>query len=355
MTNEVIGTISGFTRFIFYATIILLASQAWLLHSGRAGMKVVRETVYIGISAILASVFYYALYVRQPGTLEQVSLVSLYLWFPLIYLFISLAYEERGVLVRSGLLYLLAICVTLPHAISTMGSTNPFDGFQSLGQFYISSAAFIAILYFFSRMKVRLRETQAVAEQMSVLAQTDSLTNIPNRRALEVLLEQEIERTSRYGLPLSLITFDLDYFKQLNDTLGHDAGDEVLVEVARLVEPCLRASDRFGRWGGEEFTMVTTETSFEAARQLADRVRKAIESHEFEQGYRLSASFGVAAYRPGDSAITLFKKTDVALYRAKALGRNRVETEGLEAEAVSAEPAEHESAKQPRESNSPSR
>lgn len=298
----------------------------------------VRETVYISISAILASVFFYALYVQQPGTLEQVSLVSLYLWFPLVYLFISLAYEEQGVLVRSGLLYLLAICVTLPHAISTMGSTNPFNGFQSLGQFYISSAAFIAILYFFSRMKVRLRETQAVAEQMSVLAQTDALTNITNRRALEVLLEQEIERASRYSLPLSLITFDLDYFKQLNDTLGHDAGDEVLIEVARLVEPCLRASDRFGRWGGEEFTIVTTETSFEAACQLADRVRKTIEGHEFEREYRLSASFGVAAYCPGDSVTTLFKKTDVALYRAKALGKNRVETEDLQAGYAMVEP-----------------
>ena len=331
ITNEVIGTISGFTRLIFYATIVLLASQTLLLYSRRARVEVVREVVYVGISAILLSVFFYALYGQKSELLSQVSLVSLYLWFPLVYLFISLAYEERWVLVRSGILYLFTLCISLPHAIATIDSSNPFDGFQSLGQFYISSASFIAILYFFSKMKGRLRETQAVADQMALLAQTDALTNISNRRALETLLEQEVQRASRYGMPLSLITFDLDHFKQLNDTLGHDAGDKVLIEVSRLVQPCLRASDRFGRWGGEEFAIVTTETSFTAARQLADRIRKAIKAHEFEHGYHLSASFGVAVYRPGDSAATLFKRADVALYRAKSLGRNRIEAESISA------------------------
>ena len=310
-------------------TIALLASQTWLLYSKRVRVVVARESVYVGISAILLSVFIYALYEQPSRLLEQVSLVSLYLWFPFVYLFISMTYEGRGVLVRSGLLYVLTLCVSLPHAVATVGSTDPFEGFQSLGQFYISSASFIAVLYFFSKMKERLRETQAVADQMSLLAQTDALTNIPNRRAMEALLEQEVQRASRYELPLSLIIFDLDYFKQLNDTLGHDAGDEVLVKVARMVESCLRGSDRFGRWGGEEFTIVTTETSFDSACQLADRIRKTIEDHEFEKDYRLSASFGVATHCPGDNSAALFKKADVALYRAKALGRNRVEAEHL--------------------------
>ena len=185
------------------------------------------------------------------------------------------------------------------------------------------------MLYFFSQMKGKLRETQAAADQMTLLAQTDALTNIPNRRAIEALLKQEVQRASRYDVPLSLIVFDLDYFKRLNDSFGHDAGNKVLVEVARAVESCLRGSDRFGRWGGEEFTVVTTETSFASAYQLADRVRKTIEDHEFGREYRLSASFGVAAHRSEDSAATLFKRADIALYRAKELGRNRVEPESI--------------------------
>ena len=331
ITCELVGTISDFTRLIFYATIALLGSQALLLYGRRIRVTVARESVYVGVSAVLLGVFVYALYAQPPRSLEQVSLISLYLWFPFVYLFISLTYEGRGILVRSFVLYLLTLCVTLPHAIATMGSIDPFEGFQSLGQFYISSASFIGILYFFSEMKVRLRETQAVADQMSLLAQTDVLTGIPNRRAVEALLKQEVQRASRYDLPLSLIVFDLDHFKQLNDTLGHDAGDKVLVGVARTVESRLCESDQFGRWGGEEFAVVTKETSFTSACQLADRIRKTIENHEFEQGYRLSASFGVATHRPGDSVATLFKRADVALYRAKALGRNRVGTESISA------------------------
>lgn len=329
VTNEVIGTISGFTRLIFYITIVLLASQSFLLYSRTIRVAVARETVYVGVSIILLAVFIYALYAQPSRLLEQVSLVSLYLWFPFVYLFISLAYESRGVLVRSWILYLLSVCVSLPHAIATVGSTDPFEGFQSLGQFYITSASFIAILYFFSQMKGRLRETQATADQMSLLAQTDALTNIPNRRGIEVLLGHELQRAARYDLPLSLIVFDLDHFKQLNDTLGHDAGDEVLIRVARVVESCLRGSDQLGRWGGEEFTVVTTETPFASAYQLADRIRQAIEDQEFGQEYRLSASFGVAAHHPRDSTATLFKRADVALYQAKLLGRNRVESENI--------------------------
>ena len=332
VTSEMVGTISGFTRIIFYATIALLGSQALLLYGRRIRVTVARESVYVGVSIILLSVFVYALYAQPSRSLEQqVSLVSLYMWFPFVYLFISLTYESRGILVRSLILYLLTLCVTLPHAIATVGSTATFEGFQSFGQFYISSASFIGILYFFSEMKGKLRETQAAADRMAVLAQTDALTNIPNRRATEALLEAEVQRASRYDVPLSLIVFDLDYFKQLNDTLGHDAGDKVLVEVARMVESCLRGSDRFGRWGGEEFTVVTTETSFSEACQLADRIRQTIEDQEFEQEYRLSASFGVATHSPGDSAATLFKRADVALYRAKSLGRNRVEPESITA------------------------
>lgn len=128
-------------------------------------------------------------------------------------------------------------------------------------------------------------------------------------------------------MPFSLIFFDLDDFKKLNDSFGHDVGDRALVEVARLIMPHLRASDQFGRWGGEEFTILTTGTELESAQQLADRLRIAIENHRFGMDQHLSASFGIATYRPGDVGTALIKRADVALYRAKAQGKNRVEIE----------------------------
>lgn len=330
VTNELIGTVSGFTRGIFYATILLLASQAWLLHSGRVRVTVVQETVYVGISVVLSSVLFYALYVELPSPLEETSLVSLYLWFPFVYVFVFLSYESLGALVRSGALYLLVLCVSLPHAIANLGSANPFEGFQLLGQFYISSASLVVVLYFFTGMKRELRRIRDRADQMAALAWTDSLTGVPNRRRIEDLLEQEIDRAARYELPLSLITIDLDDFKQLNDTLGHDAGDAALIEAARLIGCCLRASDGFGRWGGEEFTVVAPETDAGEASHLADRIRTAIEDHDFGER-RLSASFGVAVYGLGDDTSSLLKRSDLALYRAKKLGKNRVETETVSA------------------------
>lgn len=330
VTNELLGTISTFTRAIFYATIVLLASQIWLLRAKRVRVSLVRESVYAGIGAVLLGVLFYALYMDPPSPLREVSLVSLYLWFPFIYMFVFLAYESLGALARSGVLYLLALCISLPHAAATVGSRSPFEGFHSLGQFYIASASFIAVLYFFTGMKEQLRKSQERADQMALLAWTDPLTGVPNRRRVEVLLEGEIRRAARYDLPLSLITLDLDDFKRLNDTYGHDAGDAALVEAARLVGSCLRASDGFGRWGGEEFTVVAPETAVGDAWRLADRIRAAIQGHDFG-GHRLSASFGVATYRPDDNVSTLIKRSDLALYRAKRLGKNRVETESIPA------------------------
>ncbi len=329
VANEMIGTVSGFTRGIFYGMIVLLASQAWLLHSGRMRVAVVREFVYAGVSAALLSVFFYVLYTPVPHPVEQVSLVNLYLWFPFIYLFIFLAYEGRGALVRSGLLYALVASLSLPHAVATVESTGLFDGFQSFGQFYMASASFIAVLYFFTGTKDQLRQSRARADRMTLLALTDSLTGISNRRRIKELLKQEVERAERYELPLSLITFDLDDFKRLNDTLGHDAGDAVLVETVRVIGSCLRGSDLFGRWGGEEFTIVAPETPAEDAGRFADRIRSILENHDFDTGHKLSASFGVASYHPGDGADALVKHSDQALYRAKALGKNRVETESV--------------------------
>ena len=331
VTNEMIGAVSGFTRGVFYGMIALLACQAWLFHSGRVRVAMVREFAYTGVSAVLLSVFFYALYMPVSRPAEQMSLVNLYLWFPFIYLFVFLAYEGRGALVRSVLLYALAAGLSLPHAVATVESTNLFEGFQSLGQFYVASASFIAVLYFFTRTKDQLRQSRARADRMARLALTDSLTGIANRRRIKELLEQEVERAARYGLPLSLITFDLDNFKRLNDTLGHDAGDAMLVETVRVIGSRLRASDLFGRWGGEEFTIVAPETPAEDAEQFADRLRETLEGHDFEMGHNLSASFGVAAYRPGDSVDGLFKRSDLALYRAKTLGKNRVETESVHA------------------------
>ncbi|MDA3947077.1 MAG: PAS domain S-box protein [Helicobacteraceae bacterium] len=169
-------------------------------------------------------------------------------------------------------------------------------------------------------------ERKRIEEEMNLLATTDSLTGIANRREFSMQLEKEIERAKRYGTPLSLLMYDIDYFKQVNDTFGHDAGDDVLQAITQVVKRNIRAVDLVARWGGEEFMILMPESNGTDAFGAAEKLRKAIAAHLFEQTGRLTVSFGVTAFSPNDDSNTLLKRVDDALYQAKENGRNRVES-----------------------------
>lgn len=165
---------------------------------------------------------------------------------------------------------------------------------------------------------------------MYLLATTDSLTGIPNRRVLSSLLEREVELARRHGTPVSLVMYDLDYFKRVNDTFGHDEGDNVLRTVTTLVKATIRSTDVVVRWGGEEFMLLMPRTDVSAARNVAEKLRLAIAGHDFDKVGKLTVSFGVTAFEPKDNLISLLKRVDDALYCAKEHGRNRIEILGGE-------------------------
>ena len=158
------------------------------------------------------------------------------------------------------------------------------------------------------------------------LALYDPLTELFNRRAFDTMLEREIAEWSRYQRPLSLVMLDLDHFKKVNDTHGHDAGDAVLKDLAALLRDSCRPSDVACRWGGEEFVWLMPETDLADAQLAAERLRAAIESHAFQGAGRMTASFGVTSAIEDDTAQPLIKRADEALYAAKEGGRNRVAT-----------------------------
>ncbi|MEA5445379.1 diguanylate cyclase [Gammaproteobacteria bacterium AB-CW1] len=170
----------------------------------------------------------------------------------------------------------------------------------------------------------RLREQLQRAEKRSTI---DPLTKLPNRRGYEARLRYEFERHRRHDRPLVLAVCDLDDFKLVNDQLGHAGGDDALSQVAEVLRQVLRETDFVARFGGEEFVLLLPETELEAAVALADRLREKIRNHGFEHDgvkYGLSASFGVAAFSPGESAQSVFRRADEAVYRAKQNGRNQV-------------------------------
>tara|TARA_R110002072_G_scaffold51666_6_gene138480 strand:+ start:1509 stop:2447 length:939 start_codon:yes stop_codon:yes gene_type:complete len=165
--------------------------------------------------------------------------------------------------------------------------------------------------------------------QLERLATTDMLTGLVNRSQFDMVLKNEFNRQHRYSRPLSLIMLDLDYFKDINDSYGHDVGDQVLMELADLLKRNLRKADCCARWGGEEFMLLAPETSLEQAVRLADKIRGAIKHTAFPLQSSVTASFGVVEVHSQESVKSVMKRVDNALYLAKNKGRDRVSTGGL--------------------------
>ncbi len=161
-------------------------------------------------------------------------------------------------------------------------------------------------------------------ETYKELSEIDSMTRIYNRRYFNNKLAELLNLAKRYGRPLALIMFDIDRFKKVNDSLGHEAGDLILKELAAAAKENLRTTDFFARYGGEEFMVIAPETNLETARELAERLRLKIQAHDFHIGMNITISLGVAAANGDDTENSIIRRVDSALYRAKDNGRNMV-------------------------------
>ena len=168
---------------------------------------------------------------------------------------------------------------------------------------------------------IRNIDEQKQAEKRSL---TDGLTRLANRKALNEFLAGRRNMAIRYKLPFTVVFFDLDHFKRVNDTFGHLAGDTVLVEIADILRSHVRRNDLAGRFGGEEFLLVLPQTSIDGAMALAENLRLQIQLHQFSAGCSITASFGVAIFQGDESVEELLQRVDTALYEAKHSGRNAV-------------------------------
>lgn len=169
-----------------------------------------------------------------------------------------------------------------------------------------------------------ISEQKRLEAELEHEASTDRLTGACNRLRFDTELEAALARFHRYGTETALIMFDMDHFKWFNDTRGHDAGDRVLREITERVANAIREPDTLARWGGEEFTLILPETDAEGARDLAERLRRAVGDEPVADAGHVTISLGVTRMGAGDDADSLLKRLDNALYRAKELGRNTV-------------------------------
>lgn len=162
-------------------------------------------------------------------------------------------------------------------------------------------------------------------EQLEILASTDSLTGLFNRRKFTQLLNQELIRYQRYQQKFSILILDIDYFKNVNDTYGHDTGDKVLIEFSDIIENNIRSSDSFGRWGGEEFILLLIESDQKHTEVTAKKLLNAINTHTFDTVGKITTSIGVSQPLKNDTNESIIKRADNALYNAKDNGRDRIE------------------------------
>jgi diguanylate cyclase (GGDEF)-like protein len=169
-----------------------------------------------------------------------------------------------------------------------------------------------------------ITDMEEEAKTLERLATTDPLTKVYNRLKLNELLAFEVKKAERYELPLSLIMLDIDHFKDINDTYGHDIGDEVLVKLCEIITSHIRDTDVFARWGGEEFMIMLPNTNTEGAEIMAENLRKIVEESEFGKAGKITASFGIAVYKTNSNMRDMLKRVDDALYSAKRGGRNMV-------------------------------
>lgn len=274
--------------------VALLGCNAWLIHRGRFYPQI----NLFGLVPILVMVLMYVL--REQG------IVGVLWTYPAILAFYFMLPERSAWLAN---LFLLA--AVLPLAFVMLEVELAARAAATL----ISVSAFTAV---FVRMIVKQQD------RLQAQLVIDPLTGVHNRLTLQATLNQAIAQAGRSQLPMSLIVLDLDHFKAINDSLGHDAGDAVLRGVGTLLSERIRAVDRVFRMGGEEFLVFLYGTDLTGARQAAESLRMAIRNRVFLPDRLVTVSLGVATLAQGEDWLAWIKRGDENLYRAKAEGRDRV-------------------------------
>lgn len=250
---------------------------------------------------------------------------------PTLILFLSLAFREMG-MVGAFWCYpvVLSLYFMLPERQAWLANTAflaiiiPQAWWVLEYPFAMRLSVTLVVVSVFSAIFVRVITDQQ--NKLETQAMIDPLTGLLNRTHLHDTLEHAVQQSHRLSIAVTLIALDLDHFKVINDTFGHDAGDKVLRGVGDYLHQRIRSSDMVYRLGGEEFLAILYDTNIDQGSLLAEEIRDAIESQSTIPGSTVTVSIGVATLQPGESRSEWMKRCDENLYHAKSLGRNQVVT-----------------------------
>jgi diguanylate cyclase (GGDEF)-like protein len=300
--------------------------------SGRVTGERVALAAILVLDAYLVSSLL-AMLLWHPELSRSYQIASVLFWLPVSFVAAQLFLRPRlalGVCIGASVVCLAPLAAAWALRLPAVNQW-PADAVALLANLGLALVAFIILLNAVSHLKLRAVAAEQDVHAMEQLATTDPLTGLANRRAMALEIEAALALAQRSGQPMALAMIDIDHFKHINDRHGHAAGDAALVRCSQLLQAHLRTADRLGRWGGEEFVLVTPLTRVSACMELAERLRATVAAGAFEHGATVTLSIGLAGYQPGDDLSSLLARADQALYRAKTLGRNRVELQALTA------------------------
>jgi len=258
--------------------------------------------------------------VASLGNLLIVTTAENYIvYLPAIYLIIFWTLTISGLRITHSLISVIFIVISSTVFLNKIPS-NIF--IMHLFWMFASLCFGLVSAYIFERLNKQVFLNYKILEQLAI---TDNLTGLFNRSKFNEVIKNEVSRCERFGHTFGLAIVDIDHFKSVNDNYGHQVGDTVLIEIANIIKENLRTTDILFRWGGEEFIIMCLEAKKEGVKVLVENIRKKIEENNFKTIGSKTVSIGFTMYEKNDDDITLVKKADDALYKAKNDGRNKVE------------------------------
>ncbi|MFC4427702.1 GGDEF domain-containing protein [Deinococcus navajonensis] len=303
--------------------VMCLWATVWLCRGG--SLHLAERVVFVcNVAAVLAQSFMAVLTSAQP-VLDTAS--PAYWMLVAVSILGFLMFGRRGAIRLTAGLYLLGI--GLPWAALTWRGVT-VERPAELLRVQLTCGAILALLCALAWYRERFEHERSERLLQERLANADPLTGLPNRRALYPAIEALLAEV-RGGTPGSLLLIDIDHFKRINDTYGHNVGDQTLQAVASLLSGALRTHDQVGRWGGEEFLVVLPGADGPAALEVGRRLNETVARQVHGSAGQITVSIGLTRCTPEDSLQSGVARADEALYRAKALGRNRVEADLVQA------------------------
>ncbi len=317
------------TEFVSFLLIFIFFLRFFVkLYSDGISSRIYRILLYFGLSSLIYVIAAPVYYIKSALPIFQIYVMIVTLYVIAGPMFSGVKRKMKGALIYF-LIMITAFFTFINDIIYFLTSMGPGSLSQYMFFVFLAGHFFIIAMYFSEifQKNVTLAEEicaeKEIVTNLSYISSMDSLTELHNRRFFDSILHNELKEYKR-GDSLWLIMFDIDFFKSVNDDFGHNLGDAVLKEFSTVVKKLIRTRDILARWGGEEFCIIVAEMDMKYIEQFTERIRYSIENFKFSIDRPVTASFGIARYKYGETAEELVRRADSALYEAKNTGRNRV-------------------------------